>query len=510
MRWKERGMECMNKQIKNYMRYYLRDNKRLLFLVFIILFMMIPFLAFNVSFLSNDVSNDGAFSIMAAASCIGGCALSFLVPIFNMRFLFMKRSCDLYFSLPITRKDLFHMQYFSGILAMLLPLSINYLLGSIVLIISSLLDSGIGLYTSYLLIAILLFYVVLVIFIVVLYSIFTFISTICNNLIDNILIAGCAVVLPFILYYVLQYFISNQIGQVLSGITYNGYNEFYGMNIVLQVLSPLSVLYTALYNIVELFMVETLDFMGVTYLMIYWIVVGCFAYVFAKKYFIARKQEAAEQRTTHILTYPLIIVLVTLSILLMIMTGNMGVVIPTIMAFMAYCCMIFFSKRVIKLKLGNIITFIVIFAVSASFSFAFYKTNGFGRIREFPVVDNIKVAYIDVNDLIYDDDVYLLIDRQIGQKGKIAKVKGYHYEAKNKKDFERFIENQKYASSNRLGDYEPDDSYSMQMQYELKDGRTVARSYNLAATKENKKKLEELLITMIDEGKNVAIDFEEE
>lgn len=501
-------MVYMNKNLSKYIRYYLRDNKRLLFLIFIILFVMMPFFTFNASILS--VSRDGkqAFSALAGAACVGGCALSFLVPIFNMRFLFNKRSCDLYFSLPIKRKDLFYAQYFSGLLAMLIPLSINYLLGIGVVLLATVLEVGVGASSVYLFTVLLLFYVILVIFLVILYSIFTFISTICNNLIDTILIAGSAVVLPFIIYQALNTFVSNQIGQVLSGISYGGYNEFYDLQIILDLLSAPRVLYLALYQIVESFIIEPTDIMSVTCLTIYWIVVGILAYVFAKKYFIARKQEAAEQRTTHILTYPLVIVSVTLAIILLIMNANMGVVLPVIMTFIVYCCMVFFSKRTIKLKPSNIIAFVILIGISGSLSFIFHETSGFGAIKEFPTVNEIKEAHINVYN--HNDD-FLLIHRPLGQKGKIAKVSNFRYTTKNKKDFSRFIENQKFASSNRLNNYEYDGSgYSVQMDYELKDGRRFLRSYDLANTKENKKKLEEILLTMVDEGKNVAISFDEE
>ena len=47
MKWKRRGMVFMMNDFKAYLRYYVNSNKRLLVLVFIILFLIMPFLTFN-------------------------------------------------------------------------------------------------------------------------------------------------------------------------------------------------------------------------------------------------------------------------------------------------------------------------------------------------------------------------------------------------------------------------------------------------------------------------------
>lgn len=47
MKWKRRGMVFMMNDFKAYLRYYVNSNKRLLILVFIILFLIMPFFTFN-------------------------------------------------------------------------------------------------------------------------------------------------------------------------------------------------------------------------------------------------------------------------------------------------------------------------------------------------------------------------------------------------------------------------------------------------------------------------------
>ena len=102
MKWKRRGMVFMMNDFKAYLRYYVNSNKRLLILVFIILFLIMPFFTFNYMGLprgpySLDTFYTG-FIALGAATCAGGCILSYLLPIYNFRYLYKKRSHEMYFS----------------------------------------------------------------------------------------------------------------------------------------------------------------------------------------------------------------------------------------------------------------------------------------------------------------------------------------------------------------------------------------------------------------------------
>ena len=92
MKWKRRGMVFMMNDFKAYLRYYVNSNKRLLILVFIILFLIMPFFTFNYMGLprgpySLDTFYTG-FIALGAATCAGGCILSYLLPIYNFRYLY--------------------------------------------------------------------------------------------------------------------------------------------------------------------------------------------------------------------------------------------------------------------------------------------------------------------------------------------------------------------------------------------------------------------------------------
>lgn len=83
MKWKRRGMVFMMNDFKAYLRYYVNSNKRLLILVFIILFLIMPFFTFNYMGLprgpySLDTFYMG-FIALGAATCAGGCILSYPV-----------------------------------------------------------------------------------------------------------------------------------------------------------------------------------------------------------------------------------------------------------------------------------------------------------------------------------------------------------------------------------------------------------------------------------------------
>ena len=85
MKWKRRGMVFMMNDLKAYLRYYINSNKRQLILVFIILFLMMPFFTFNYFGLPRNPESEDTFYTgliaLGAAACAGGCILSYLLPI---------------------------------------------------------------------------------------------------------------------------------------------------------------------------------------------------------------------------------------------------------------------------------------------------------------------------------------------------------------------------------------------------------------------------------------------
>lgn len=107
-------MVCMNKLFnQQYFKYLYKSNRRLLILIWAILFICICF--FTTIFTINDfTAYSEVQTFVTAMSGFCGISISMFVPIYFFRFLYRKRSCDLYFGLPIRKKELFSTTFLFG------------------------------------------------------------------------------------------------------------------------------------------------------------------------------------------------------------------------------------------------------------------------------------------------------------------------------------------------------------------------------------------------------------
>lgn len=491
MKWKRRGMVYMMNDLKAYLRYYINSNKRLLILVFIILFLMMPFFTFNYMGLPyGEYSLDRfymGFISLGAAACAGGCILSYLLPIYNFRYLYKKRSHELYFSLPIQRKHLFLYNYISGLIVLFVPLLINYLLGYFVM-----LGLGFRARLIYMMIP-LLFILGLSILLLVQYSIFTFLSVKCNNLIDSILVNGAYVVMPFIVIFAANIFFNNQIITMLGSVGASP-NEFIDMGLIQTLLSMPATIYVFLFNTMrsmasELYVID--NFVSFNWLyFLYWGVIGVLCFWFGWKSFVDRKPEDAEQRTVSLFGYPVIITVITFCMILFIMNINSGLVVPSIIVLVAYFCMIFFSNRKIQIRKLHVIVFTVIYLGTFGFSYLYTQTKGFGMVREFPSMAEVKKIEFDVNTSYVGDRENMLFNFRIG-KNKEIYLNSYSATLQKKDSIETIGNNQKQLSKLNV-DYSQD-MYYVNIQYEMQNGKSIYRRYNLKMNTKNHDYLQKLM-----------------
>lgn len=88
MKWRERGMVCMNKLFnQQYFKYLYKSNRRLLILIWAILFICICF--FTTIFTINDfTAYSEVQAFVTAMSGFCGISISMFVPIYFFRFLY--------------------------------------------------------------------------------------------------------------------------------------------------------------------------------------------------------------------------------------------------------------------------------------------------------------------------------------------------------------------------------------------------------------------------------------
>lgn len=484
-------MVFMMNDFKAYLRYYVNSNKRLLILVFIILFLIMPFFTFNYMGLprgpySLDTFYMG-FIALGAASCAGGCILSYLLPIYNFRYLYKKRSHEMYFSLPIQRKHLFLYNYFSGLLVVLVPLLINYLLGYFVLLVLGYRER-----LLYMMIP-LFFFLGLSILLLIQYSIFTFLSVKCNNLIDSILVNGAYVVMPFIVMLSATIFFSNQITAILGNVGASP-NEFINMGMIQMLLSMPSTIYAFLFKMIasmasEMHRIDTLINAFNWLYFLYWGIIGVLCFWFGWKSFVERKPEDAEQRTVTLFGYPVIITVITFCMVLLVMNMDGGVIVPSLIILVAYFCMIFFSNRKIQVKKLHVIVFALLYIGTFGFSYMYTQTKGLGMVKELPSLTDMKHVEINVNSSSIDNDSVM----QFYDAKEKEYYDGYSSVVQDEEDMKFLQDVQKKASELNVDDYFYDDAFYISISYIKQDNSQIYRSYTLKMNKKSKDYLQKVM-----------------
>lgn len=263
-------MVCMNKLFnQQYFKYLYKSNRRLLILIWAILFICICF--FTTIFTINDfTAYSEVQTFVTAMSGFCGISISMFVPIYFFRFLYRKRSCDLYFGLPIRKKELFSTTFLFGYLAILIPIAVYFLSTSIIAsqfmnVLSSTILMNIKVMGFF------------AIFMLCIQAIICFLCIRCNTMMDALFISGTYVILPFILYISMNIFLKEQVNVITLG--YGNYIEYIFNTDT--ILTFLSLPYAALRNVAYLF-----DYSPDWLSIFYWIILCAIALYFAYHYFI--------------------------------------------------------------------------------------------------------------------------------------------------------------------------------------------------------------------------------
>ncbi|MEG0710513.1 MAG: hypothetical protein RR481_09760 [Longicatena sp.] len=489
----------MKTNIKNYVNYYIKSNKNLLVLISVLLFILMPFNVYMlymqggaVSFtVGNHIVNQqthASFATLAGCSAVGGFILGFLGPLYHYRFIYKRRSCDLYFSLPIKKRTLFDIHYLLGLGTILVPFLINALLGSLVVFISDLSTGKL----------LLCFYPIMVLCIIIIYTFINFFVQKCNNLLDALFVTACWIILPITIVSLINSFIFVQTQHIFVGVGY-GYNELLSMDVMMSLVS-LPYLFTLfITNLVN----GTYGQFNWLY-MLYWVVIALACFYFGRKDFIARKEEDAQQQTVSRWTFPTIILVVTTCLILQL--DLLQDIVPLIFVALAYLIMIFFSKRKIQVTFQTILNFAIICVASFLLSFAFRETKGFGVMQEIPEIDKVaSVAFsfdsnkgfpVDKNnDIMNITYKYKDVEETIGID--------YYYSSKikSKDEIEMLINTQKYFididRDNKYGNSNNEQRFNVR--YRMKDGTEKSRDYKIT-NKSDRQQTENVIETLMNNG----------
>ena len=476
-----------------YLKYQVKSNRRTLIMLTAVLFLMIPFYLFITkeqfdSYYAGDQSSN-ALKALIECSTVCGFILAFVVPIYQFRFLYKKQMNDLYLSLPMKRSKLFLVQYLYGLAAWIIPLIINFLLGYLVVWFCTDINA---ISISTLRYEVWLMFLILLITLTVQYTVVTFFSIKCNHMLDSILINGLYVILPVLFYGALNTFLGNQTAELLE---IRAWDSFAFQTEIIKFLSlPMYYLTSVLYSLETTLLVNgvavQLQFTSMSFgILMYWILLGLGIFYLSRKAFIQKKEELCEQRTEVWMTYPFIILSGTFLLILVAINSDWSqMLIAMVFIFIAYCGILFFSQRKIKLKIKDMIIFIALFGVAYGAGFVFQNTSGFGLVEEYPSATKVEYANVSMfGDLVeilgetYDEETMYEHSNLCG---------------KTEKEISDIVALQKLVKQNSV-DLEDEDTVGFNFFYTMKDGNEKSRDYIIKVTDENKQQIMQLLESQV-------------
>lgn len=427
----------MNKTTKHYFIDLFKRKKKILALYTFICFMGYPFIE-----IGNLIINEKAsqfISITQTSFILALCVLGILaavLPIFTFKFSHTKKHVDTYFAIPINRNHLFKAHFIAPILGTCIPILVNYLIGGIILVIFT---GEFMLYFELLILLLLAFAIFAVV-----YSINTYFVLNTNNVLDSVIITAGILVIPLIFSSAVSIFIDSQI--VRTGMV-----EIYPItDEIIKLLLPYTGFVLIADAIENLYHILVIDFESIEWFYIlYYFVLGIVFYYLSKKAFKNKKGENAEQLTTSFLTYPLMINVGLVSLVLIfniIQMEFITAVLVLISLFVAYFIAQAIANRSMTINIKMVLRFIALIVVVNGFNYISKQTEFFGINRQ--VIDYTKYDYVEIEYNSFNDKY-----AEIGEDGEVMYPERLFYridvnelKGNEEKLFELFEEYQKERS----------------------------------------------------------------
>ena len=365
----------------SYIKYLIKSNRSLILLLFIIAIIAVAFTSISLQVATDQIYLN--FFIYAKyMSAILGMLYSLLIPIYLMRYLYQKNSADLYFSLPIKRKALWHSQMIVSYLLAIVMISIPLLITIVAFVV-------LGFKVD--LIEAICFIVMLWIFMFIYQSIIYWICSRVNNLFDCIVASLAYTFLPLSMLVSTLIFLQTRIDVCMLGYGYE-LSELAFFDEIVQ----MSSLFIPLFSFTQ----DAIQYMDTNVLpWIVWLVIGCIANINARNKFINRKGEDSGQISNDRAIYPMILMMFAYCVLINIQVLSFSIftLISIVCAFTLLMVLSFVAKRKIKFDWRYFSSFILILGLSSIFALAFDHTKGFYSLKEVP-----QQSYSYVSIVYYD------------------------------------------------------------------------------------------------------------
>lgn len=350
-----RNGDIMN---KNYFKWLIRSRKiSLLFFILIYIgFQLIPFTGFDPAYPKDT------FITSANIGCVLSILLTIAMPVYLLSYIHRKSSVDMYFSLPVSRKEQLITNLF---LTWLISYGCFFVGTTLVWLLRA---RGIILLRTF--VALQLFSA----FSIAVLTLFhTAVYTITNTVFDGVVMIGAYTLLPVIVELTVISFLYSMIaGRNLPSDSL--------VNQIGTLLSPISMFFINTGAILEP------EYSDTGFMALYLLPMSIFALLSAlllRHHFINRKAERAEQLSDDILAYPFIINVYLLLILLdlswtVVSDSFEGLQFVYLLLFFIYIVASFVYKRSIKISYKPIVLFLIFCIGTMGFAKLGWATEGFG------------------------------------------------------------------------------------------------------------------------------------
>lgn len=312
--------------------------------------------------------------------------LVLITPFIQYNYLFSKKSVDVYHAIPVKRSELFVTQFISSLILVLIPFTINYFLGNI--LIMTLFNTKVDfMFQNYL---------STIFFLLIIQSLSTFIILNTGTLLDSLIHTIIFLIYPFFIFLTLNVF-SDRFLFGLNGIPDDG----------LRSLSPLY----------AIFYVLNKDPFPIS-LIIYWAIIFLGFFLVQKRMYLKRKSEKSEEPFTNDWYFPVSANIFTGFMFVFInvvynSVNNLNersissffsidaLLISIILTFVGYAFLNLFRYRSTKFLKKTIKDYIVIVLISSLLSTLVIETQYFNRVWKVPKANEIQSIEFDSNELYW-------------------------------------------------------------------------------------------------------------
>lgn len=362
--------------INNKYLKYLFLNKKIAWIFFLVMYMAISLSSFITY-------STGTYQFSLECSFVLSIIMTFILPIFLFSFVHRKRSCDLYFSLPVKRKEMLYTTIFFSFLIIFGYFIITTSISTILCL--SRMHIILGNYLLTVLFAGFSIFVLLLIN----SAIYLFAS----NIFDGIILLLAYLFIPVAIVILLDTICNI----LLIDFVLNEMNLW-------TYLCPASMVFTngfyLIVNVVQstdstMSYMEPFSFFQMFLLVVY----ACVSIYLLKKHFIERKTERAEQISNTFLSYPFIInyyLLISLFFLGFSITHE-GLsdtyIIAYIFLYFVYIIALFVYKRKIRMYWKNTLYYVVVMVIALVAGKVIYMNQGFGLPYAYPLSSGDTIYY---------------------------------------------------------------------------------------------------------------------